>query len=111
MKFTESLKKNDDFKQVYRLGKSVANQYLILYVLANDSERNRFGLSISKKVGNSVKRHRLRRIIKEGYRLEENSYEKGFDMVVIARVAANNQNYHSLKRALEQLGRKQGIFK
>jgi len=111
MKFTESLKKNVDFKKVYDLGKSVANQYLVLYVLKNESQQNRLGFSISKKVGNSVVRHRLRRMIKEGYRLEEQAYEKGLDMVVIARIAAKNQDYHSLKKALEQLGKKQGIFR
>ena len=61
MKFSESLKRNSDFQRVYREGKSYANRYLVLYVLQNQTERNRLGISVSKKVGNSVVRHRMAR--------------------------------------------------
>ena len=54
MKYSESLKKNRDFQNVYKKGKSYANRYLVMYVLKNDTERNRLGISVSKKVGNSV---------------------------------------------------------
>ena len=63
MEFSESLKKNQDFKTVYGHGKSCANRYLVMYVLGNDSSGNRLGISVSKKVGNSVVRHRLTRLI------------------------------------------------
>ena len=69
MKFSESLKRNSDFQRVYREGKSYANHYLVLYVLQNQTERNRLGISVSKKVGNSVVRHRMARLIRESYRL------------------------------------------
>ena len=68
MKFSESLKRNSDFQRVYREGKSYANRYLVLYVLQNQTERNRLGISVSKKVGNSVVRHRMARLIRESYR-------------------------------------------
>ena len=71
MKFSESLKKNKDFQIVYRKGKSVANSYLVMYILPNNTDRNRLGISVSKKVGNSVVRHRLTRLIRESYRLSE----------------------------------------
>ena len=71
MKFSESLKRNSDFQRVYREGKSYANRYLVLYVLQNQTERNRLGISVSKKVGNSVVRHRMARLIRESYRLQE----------------------------------------
>ena len=71
MKFSESLKKNKDFQTVYRQGKSYANKYLVLYIMENQTEKNRIGISVSKKVGNSVVRHHLTRLIRESYRLQE----------------------------------------
>ena len=58
MRFSESLKKNRDFQTVYNKGKSLANSYLVMYVMDNGLEKNRLGISVSKKVGNSVVRHR-----------------------------------------------------
>ena len=69
MKFSESLKKNIDFQNVYRNGKSYANRFLVVYILENHTEKNRLGISVSKKVGNSVIRHHLTRLIRESYRL------------------------------------------
>ena len=83
MKFSESLKRNSDFQRVYREGKSYANRYLVLYVLQNQTERNRLGISVSKKVGNSVVRHRMARLIRESYRLQEDMFNSGLDMVVV----------------------------
>ena len=103
MEFSESLKKNQDFKTVYGHGKSCANRYLVMYVLGNDSSGNRLGISVSKKVGNSVVRHRLTRLIRESYRLNESHFSKGFDIVVIARVSAKNATYRDIEQALLKL--------
>ena len=65
MKDYTSLKKNIDFQKVYKEGKSKANKYLVMYVLPNDLGINRLGISVSKKVGNSVVRHHLTRLIRE----------------------------------------------
>lgn len=70
MKFSESLKKNKDFQVVYKNGKSYANRYLVLYIRENGMDKNRLGISVSKKVGNSVVRHHLTRLIRESYRLQ-----------------------------------------
>ena len=103
MEFSESLKKNQDFKKVYGHGKSCANRYLVMYVLGNDSSGNRLGISVSKKVGNSVVRHRLTRLIRESYRLNESHFSKGLDIVVIARVSAKNATYRDIEQALLKL--------
>ena len=79
MHFSESLKKNKDFQIVYRKGQSYANKYLVMYIYQNQSERNRLGISVSKKVGNSVVRHRLTRLIRESYRLQEDKFQNGLD--------------------------------
>ena len=104
MKYSESLKKNRDFQNVYKKGKSYANRYLVMYVLKNDTERNRLGISVSKKVGNSVIRHHLTRLIREGYRLQEDMFNSGLDIVVIARSTARNISYHETESALLHLG-------
>lgn len=97
---SESLKKNTDFQKVYRHGKSYANKYLVMYILENNSTRNRLGISVSKKVGNSVLRHRLTRLIRESYRLNESKFQKNFDIVIVARVAAKEKSFEEIKSAL-----------
>ena len=100
----ESLKKNRDFQNVYKYGKSYANRYLVMYVLKNETEQNRIGISVSKKVGNSVVRHHLTRLIRESYRLHEDMFLNGRDIVVIARVTAKHASYHEIESALLHLG-------
>ena len=104
MKFSESLKKNSDFQKVYRQGKSYANRYLVMYVLENHTEGNRLGISVSKKVGNSVIRHHLTRLIRESYRLHEDMFNNGLDIVVLARSTARDISYHETESALLHLG-------
>ena len=93
MKYSESLKKNRDFQQVYKRGTSKANRYLVMYVLPNQHMKNRLGISVSKKVGNSVVRHRITRLVRESYRLNESLCT----------------NYHEIEKAFMDLARKHGI--
>ena len=89
----ESLKKNREFQEVYKQGKSYANKYLVMYVKKNGFEKNRIGISVSKKVGNSVVRHRITRLVRESYRLNEEKFTKGFDLAVVSRTAAKGKSY------------------
>ena len=111
MKNSESLKKNKDFQMVYRQRRSQANRLLIMYVRANQLEKNRLGISVSKKVGNSVVRHRLARLIRESYRLDEQLFLLGFDIVVIAREQARMSSYAEIKEALLHLGKLHKVLK
>ena len=111
MKYSESLKKNQDFKKVYSEGRSTANRYLVLYVRENGLGRNRVGISVSKKVGNSVVRHHLCRLIREGYRLQEEYFHIGYDMVFIVRVNAKDCTYKSIESAIYSLAEKHHILK
>lgn len=104
MKFSESLKKNKDFQNVYHNGKSYANRFLVMYVLENETNRNRVGISVSRKVGNSIVRHRITRLIREGYRLQEDMFDSGLDIVVIARGNARDAAYWDIAKALKHLG-------
>ena len=111
MNFSESLKKNSDFQVVYRRGRSYANKYLVMYVLENSSEGNRLGISVSKKVGNSVVRHRVTRLIRESYRLHENIFNSGLDIVVVARKSASSVRYAEIESALLHLGKLHKLLK
>ncbi|MFI3171574.1 MAG: ribonuclease P protein component [Eubacteriales bacterium] len=110
MKYSDSLKKNSDFQKVYKKGKSYANKYLIAYVIKNETETNRLGISVSKKVGNSIVRHRVTRLIRESYRLQEEHFHRGYDIVVIARVGAKSRSYHEVESALLHVGKLHNII-
>lgn len=105
MIFSESLKKNRQFQFVYKNGKSYANRCLVMYVKENGLGINRIGISVSKKVGNSVVRHRVTRLIRESYRLHENMFNSGLDMVIIARPGAAAAGYKETESALLHLGK------
>lgn len=110
MKYSESLKKYHDFQKVYRSGKSYGNKYLVMYIMENQLNCNRLGISVSKKVGNSVVRHRLTRLIRESYRLKEEMFQCGYDIIVIARVGAKEKSYFDIESALIHLGRLHNII-
>lgn len=106
----DSLKKNSDFQNVYANGKSMANKYLVMYVLSNDLSVNRLGISVSKKVGNSVVRHHLTRLIREAYRLNSNMFNSSLDIVVIARNTAKDKTYKEVESALLHLAKLHNIL-
>ena len=105
MQYSDSLKKNNEFQRVYRKGTSQANRYLVMYVLENKDRHmeNRLGISVSKKVGNSVVRHRITRLIRESYRLNETSFHQGVDIVVVVRPSAKDRSYQEIESALMHL--------
>lgn len=111
MKNSTSLKKNRDFQVVYRTGTSYVNRYLVMYVKENQLGINRIGISVSKKVGNSVVRHRLCRLVRESYRLHEEEFNSGLDIVVVARVSAKERTFREIESALLHLGRLHKIMK
>ena len=97
MQFTESLKKNFQFRHVYQKGKSIANRHLVLYMVKNGThDHNRLGISVSKKVGKSVVRSHVTRLIRESYRSMEEEVKSGYDFVVIARVSCAAASYHEV---------------
>ena len=102
--------KNKDFQIIYKKGKSYANKYLVMYVLENNQEENRLGISVSKKVGNSVIRHRVTRLIRESYRIQKNLFLNGYDIVVIARQGAKEITYLEMESALLHLGKLHNII-
>lgn len=99
----ETLKKNSDFRLVYSRKKSYANKLLVMYILENGTDMNRIGISVSKKVGNSIVRHRLTRLIREVFRLDIDKIQKGYDIIIVARVDLKDKNYFETKDAILHL--------
>lgn len=110
MIFSQSLKKNNEFRNVYENGKSYANKTIVVYVWENGSSINRVGISCSKKIGNSVVRHRFARLVREAYRLHENMFNSGLDIVVVARACARDASYFDIEESLLFLARKARIM-
>ncbi len=112
------LKKNIEFRIVYRRGKSFANDILVLYVLKNNKNKdkdnslyNKVGISVSKKVGNSVVRSRSKRLILENYRIKQNNInKKGYDFVFVARTKIKDRSYHDVEKAMDNLFNKAGLY-
>jgi len=100
----EKLRKNYQFQKVYRGGKSQATKNTIIFLKKNDQGKNRLGISVSKKVGKSVTRHRLKRIYLEAFRyLQKDIIRNGFDIVIIPRRDAGNLTYREAIKDLQEL--------
>ena len=82
-----------------------------MYVLENNTNKNRLGISASKKVGNSVVRHRITRLVRESYRLHENIFNSGLDIVVVARKNAASVGYQEIEEALLHLSKLHHMIK
>ena len=108
----ESLKKNKEFKKVYENGKSYATRNLVIYCLNYEKgKKNRYGLSVSTKIGNAVVRNRLKRRLREIIREFEKEKEfKGYDIIFIARKPVAQIDYQHLKRDVKKLYQKMNII-
>lgn len=110
MKHTVTIKRNHEFQRLYAKGKNAASPYLALYCRKRRGEENRLGLTVGKKVGGAVKRNRVRRRLREIYRLHEGELKPGFDLVVVARVRAVYGSYQQLDKSFLALADKLGLL-
>ena len=99
----KSLRKNWEFQAVYRNGKSKANRCFVMIIKKNDASSNRIGISVSKKVGNSIVRHRVTRVIREVMRLHWKEIKSGYDIVIVARPSAKEFDYGKFESAIFHL--------
>ncbi|RCW41465.1 MULTISPECIES: ribonuclease P protein component [unclassified Halanaerobium] len=108
----ESLKKNREFKRVYKNGKSYATRNLVIYCLPTKLDKNRYGFSVSKRVGKAVIRNKIKRRLKEIVREFEKQYNfKAYDIIFIARNPIVDLDFYQLKRDVRRLYRKSGLIK
>ena len=111
MKKVISLKSSREFSQVYNHKESLANKYLVMYIQPNDQMYSRIGISVSKKVGNSVIRHRITRLIRESYRLNKDKLKDGYNIVVVARNTAKGKGFRDIESAFLHLCKLHKILK
>ena len=109
MKFSSALKLNHIFRRLYATS-GQANSYLVLYARRNRSAQNRVGLTVSKKLGCAVVRNRVRRRLREVYRLNESRFAPGWDIVIVARSRCVNADFDKLTNAYLSLAEKAGIL-
>ena len=110
MKFSSALKLNHVFRRLYH-SKGVADANLVLYARKNRSNENRVGITVSKKLGKAHIRNRVRRRLREVYRLNEAAFRPGWDIVVVARSKAVEAPFDALTQSYLTLAKKAGILK
>lgn len=110
MKFSSSLKLNHIFRRLYSSA-GQANSLLVLYARPNRTGGNRVGITASKKLGKAVVRNRVRRRLREVYRLNEERFAPGWDIVVVARSRCISADFKKLTGAYLSLAEKAGILK
>ena len=103
MNYTTSLKKNHEFRRLYNKGKSAASQCVVVYSRRNGKAENRLGVTVSTKIGGAVQRNRIRRRLKEIYRLNEEKLAAGYDVVIVARMRSRFAGYRELETSVMAL--------
>ena len=110
MKFSSSLKLNHIFKRLYHTN-GFGNGYLVLYARKNRTDTNRIGITVGKKLGKAHIRNRVRRRLREVYRLNEDLFQSGWDIVVVARTKAIDAPFDQLVKGYLALAKKAGILR
>lgn len=118
-----SLKKNNEFRTIYKKGRYKAGKYLVMYVMPNKKNINRIGITTGKRFGNSVQRNRMKRIIRESYRLSRDRMKMGYDIIFMARASerkADSPNrklkavsvptYKEIEKEMNRLSSALGMF-
>ncbi|PHK50145.1 ribonuclease P protein component [Staphylococcus edaphicus] len=97
------IKKNSDFQFIYKKGKSVANRQFVIYTQPNkELDHFRLGISVSKKLGNAVVRNRIKRAIRENFKVHKDDILP-MDLIVIARQPAKDMNTLEIQASLEHV--------
>ena len=109
MKFSSALKLNHIFQRLYRTA-GVANSYVVLYARKNGTDTTRVGITVSKKLGHAVVRNRVRRRLREVYRLHESSFQPGWDIVIVARSKTVGADFSKLTGACLHAAEKAGLL-
>ena len=109
MKLTQALRMNYEFSRVYHKGRYLSGRYVVLHYLRRPGRINRLGVTASKKIKGSVRRNRIKRLLRESYRLTEDQLSAGYDLILVGRETADKPDYQSVSRDVRRLLQKSGI--
>jgi len=110
MQYTRSLTRNYEFKKLYNKGKSAASKSVVVYCIRNNTAENRLGITVSTKLGGAVQRNRIRRRLKEIYRINETSFHTGYNIVLVARHRCRYAGWNELEPSVLALFEKLGLL-
>ncbi len=111
MKYSTALKANRDFRRLYSRGRSKASSRLVIYCRKNRLGANRIGITVGAKLGCAVRRNRVRRRIREAYRINEERFQPGYDIVIVVRGRAMDSSFGELSASLIKLADALGLLK
>ena len=111
MHYTSSLTKNHEFKRLYNKGKSAASNCVVVYSIRTGKPENRLGVTVSTKLGGAVQRNRIRRRLKEVYRLNEHKLHTGYNIVLVARSKSRFAQWNELESSVLSLFSKLGLIR
>lgn len=111
VKLTQALRMNYEFSRVYHKGRYLSGRYVVLHYLRRPGRINRLGVTASRKIKGSVRRNRIKRLLRESYRLTEDQLAAGYDLILVGRETADKPDYKSVSRDVRRLLLKSGIFK
>lgn len=100
--FTDIIKDNRIFNKAFRKGSFSSCEFITVYFMPNKSSYNRIGISVSKKVGNAVIRNRAKRIIRAAYRLNENKFPIGYDIIFVARKGIETKKSSDIEKFINK---------
>ncbi|MGB5812914.1 MAG: ribonuclease P protein component [Polyangiales bacterium] len=103
---TDRLRKRFEFRQVQLHGRRIHTPHFLLVVQPNSLDNTRLGITVTKKVGNAVKRNRIKRVVREVFRRNRSMFPRGFDVVFIAKAGAHTIEYDTVLRELRRAARK-----
>ncbi len=110
MKNTISIKLNRDFRRLYYKGGCVGSDILVVYYKKNNFKCNRLGITVGKKIAGAVKRNRIKRLIRESYRLIESDLKSGYDIIIVARTKSAEADFYAVSGALKRLFKKSNLL-
>ena len=105
-----TIKLNREFRYAYRKGKKVVSDLVILHYYANRTNENKLGITVSTSIGNAVTRNRVKRYMREAFRIYKDRIKTGYNIVIVARNKTAYSNFDSIKFCMKECIENSGLM-